>query len=56
LLATDNKRFVVITLVLLVFSYIAAVAIPDIWFIFQFMGSTSAVCLAFVFPGSIVLR
>lgn len=56
LLATDSKRFVILTLVLLVFSYIAAVAIPDIWYIFQFMGSTSAVCLAFIFPGSIVLR
>ncbi|KAJ1426307.1 Amino acid transporter, transmembrane domain [Sesbania bispinosa] len=56
LLAKDSKRFVTLTLILLVFSYIAAIAIPDIWYIFQFMGSTSAVCLAFVFPGSIVLR
>ncbi|XP_004491062.1 amino acid transporter AVT6C-like [Cicer arietinum] len=56
LLVTDNKRFVGITLVLLVFSYTAATAIPDIWCIFQFMGSTTAVSLAFVLPGSIVLR
>ncbi|XP_058740915.1 amino acid transporter AVT6C-like [Vicia villosa] len=56
LLAMDNKRFMILTLALLVLSYIAAVAIPDIWYIFQFMGSTSAVCLSFVFPGSIVLR
>ncbi|CAK8538372.1 unnamed protein product [Lathyrus sativus] len=56
LLVTDNKRFMILTLALLVLSYIAAVAIPDIWYIFQFMGSTSAVCLSFVFPGSIVLR
>ncbi|XP_061351706.1 amino acid transporter AVT6C-like [Gastrolobium bilobum] len=56
LLATDTKRFVILTLLLLVFSYVAAIAVPDIWYIFQFMGSTSAVCLAFVFPGSIVLR
>ncbi|OIW16214.1 hypothetical protein TanjilG_18929 [Lupinus angustifolius] len=56
LLATDNKRFVILTLVLLVFSYIAAIAVPDIWYLFQFVGSTSAVCLAFIFPGSIVLR
>ncbi|XP_020237236.1 amino acid transporter AVT6C [Cajanus cajan] len=55
-LATDNKRFVILTLVLLVFSYLAAIAIPDIWYFFQFLGSSSAVCLAFIFPGSIVLR
>ncbi|KAK7276450.1 hypothetical protein RIF29_17589 [Crotalaria pallida] len=56
LLATDNKRFVIITLVLLIISYIAAIAIPDIWYFFQFLGSTSALCLAFIFPASIVLR
>ncbi|XP_028782289.1 amino acid transporter AVT6D [Neltuma alba] len=55
-LATDNKRFMAITLVLLVSSYLAAIAIPDIWFFFQFMGSTSALCLAFIFPGAIALR
>ncbi|KAE9608045.1 hypothetical protein Lal_00003703 [Lupinus albus] len=56
LLATDNKRFVILTLVLLVFCYLAAIAVPDIWYFFQFVGSTSAVCLAFIFPGMIVLR
>ncbi|XP_058787639.1 amino acid transporter AVT6D-like [Vicia villosa] len=56
LLATDNKRFVILTLVLLVFSYLAAIAIPDIWYFFQFLGSTTALCLAFIFPGTIVLR
>jgi amino acid permease len=56
LLATDNKRFVIITLLLLVFSYLAAIAIPDIWYFFQFLGSTTALCLAFIFPGTIALR
>ncbi|MED6107852.1 Amino acid transporter avt6c [Stylosanthes scabra] len=55
-LSNDNKRFVILTLVLLVFSYLAAIAIPDIWYFFQFLGSTTALCLAFVFPGAIVLR
>ncbi|CDP10881.1 unnamed protein product [Coffea canephora] len=55
-LATDNKRFVILTLVLLGFSYVAAIAIPSIWYFFQFMGSTSVVCLAFIFPGIIALR
>ncbi|KAF7830900.1 amino acid transporter AVT6C-like [Senna tora] len=56
LLATDMKRFVSITLVLLVSSYLIAIALPDIWYFFQFLGSTTAVCLAFIFPGAIVLR
>lgn len=56
LLVNDTKRFLIITLVLLVFSYLAAIAFPNIWYIFQFLGSTSAVCLAFIFPGAIALR
>ncbi|XP_011076618.2 probable sodium-coupled neutral amino acid transporter 6 [Sesamum indicum] len=56
LLAVDTKRFVILTLVLLVLAYVLAIAIPSIWYLFQFMGSTSAVCLAFIFPGSVVLR
>lgn len=57
LLATDNnKRFVSLTLVLLAISYLAAIAIPNIWYFFQFLGSTSAVSLAFIFPGAVALR
>ncbi|KAE8689640.1 Transmembrane amino acid transporter family protein isoform 2 [Hibiscus syriacus] len=56
LLEKDNTRFMSITLILLAFSYLAAIAIPNIWYFFQFMGSTSAVCLAFIFPGAICLR
>ncbi|XP_060213006.1 amino acid transporter AVT6C-like [Lycium barbarum] len=55
-LATDTKRFVSLSLVLLAFSYVAAIFIPSIWYIFQFMGSTTGVCLAFIFPGAIALR
>ncbi|XP_065872946.1 amino acid transporter AVT6C-like [Euphorbia lathyris] len=55
-LAKDNVRFVCLTLVLLIFTYVAAIAIPNIWYFFQFVGSTSAVCLAFIFPAAIVLR
>ncbi|XP_018821886.1 amino acid transporter AVT6C [Juglans regia] len=56
LLATDNKRFVSLTLVLITISYLAAIAIPNIWYFFQFLGSTSAVSLAFIFPGAVALR
>ncbi|PIN13348.1 Amino acid transporter protein [Handroanthus impetiginosus] len=56
LLAVDNKRFVILTLVLLVVAYTLAIAIPSIWSLFQFMGSTSAVSLAFIFPGAVAVR
>ncbi|KAL5711472.1 hypothetical protein ACHQM5_021923 [Ranunculus cassubicifolius] len=56
LLSTHAIRFTCLTSFLLAFIYIAAIAIPNIWYFFQFLGSTSAVCLAFVFPGAIVLR
>ncbi|OIS98550.1 hypothetical protein A4A49_18590 [Nicotiana attenuata] len=55
-LATDTKRFMYITLILLALSYVVAIAIPSIWYIYQFMGSTSNACLAFIFPGAIALR
>ncbi|XP_010256979.1 PREDICTED: probable sodium-coupled neutral amino acid transporter 6 isoform X2 [Nelumbo nucifera] len=56
ILASDNNRFWALTCGLLGLIYIAAIAIPNIWYFFQFMGSTTAVCLAFIFPGAIVLR
>ncbi|XP_015074470.1 amino acid transporter AVT6C-like [Solanum pennellii] len=55
-LATDTKRFVCLSLVLLAFSYLAAIFIPSIWYIFQFTGTTTGVCIAFIFPGAIALR
>lgn len=56
LLARDTTRFVSITCVLLAFIYFVAIAVPNIWYFFQFMGSTTVACIAFVFPGAIVLR
>ncbi|KAL8552279.1 hypothetical protein ACS0TY_001102 [Phlomoides rotata] len=55
-LAAANTRFVLLSLALLVVAYTLAISIPSIWYLFQFMGSTSAVCLAFIFPGAIALR
>uniref|UniRef100_A0A7N0UFE6 Amino acid transporter transmembrane domain-containing protein n=1 Tax=Kalanchoe fedtschenkoi TaxID=63787 RepID=A0A7N0UFE6_KALFE len=55
-LVKDDCRFISLTFALLALSYLASIAIPDIWYFFQFVGSTSAVCLAFIFPGAIVLR
>ncbi|RZC63178.1 hypothetical protein C5167_024951 [Papaver somniferum] len=55
-LSSHNIRFVPLTCILLIFVYIAAIAIPNIWFFFQFLGSTTSLCVAFIFPGAIVLR
>ncbi|XP_020575325.1 probable sodium-coupled neutral amino acid transporter 6 [Phalaenopsis equestris] len=56
LLVADTSRFLCLTALLLVFIYLAAMVIPNIWVVFQFAGSTTAVCLSLIFPGAIVLR
>ncbi|KAI7744930.1 hypothetical protein M8C21_016829 [Ambrosia artemisiifolia] len=56
LLVKDTKRFLSLTFILLATAYLIAIAIPNIWYFFQFMGSTSAVCIAFIFPGALALR
>ncbi|KAI3864478.1 hypothetical protein MKW92_012756 [Papaver armeniacum] len=55
-LSTHPARFVSITCFLLLIVYVAAVVIPNIWYFFQFIGSTTSLCLAFIFPCAIVLR
>ncbi|KAL2896096.1 Amino acid transporter AVT6C [Bienertia sinuspersici] len=55
-LANDNFRFISLTLVLLALTYFAAIAIPDIWTFFQYVGSTTIVSIAFIFPAAITLR
>ncbi|WCJ18892.1 Transmembrane amino acid transporter family protein [Euphorbia peplus] len=56
MLALDTRRFLCLTCGLLSLSYLAAVAVPNIWYFFQLIGSTSVACNAFIFPGSIILR
>ncbi|KAF8102034.1 hypothetical protein N665_0201s0324 [Sinapis alba] len=55
-LAKDNKRFIGLTLGLLICGFLSAIAVPDVWYFFQFMGSTTTVSIAFIFPAAIVLR
>ncbi|KAG8078337.1 hypothetical protein GUJ93_ZPchr0007g3813 [Zizania palustris] len=55
-LATDKRRFVTLTAVLMAVLYALAIAIPSIWTLFQYSGSTFAVCISLIFPGAIVLR
>ncbi|KAH7444673.1 hypothetical protein KP509_02G087600 [Ceratopteris richardii] len=52
----DNSHFFLVTCSLLTAAFLGALSVPDVWTIFQCIGSTSAVCLCFVFPGSLVLR
>lgn len=55
-LASDNFRFVSLTSVILILSYLAAIVIPDIWIFFQYVGSTFVVLIVFIFPAAITLR
>eukprot|EP00250_Pteridium_aquilinum_P013976 c21699_g2_i1 orf=985-2325(+) len=55
-LSLDTRRFFTLTFCLIAAAFLGASFVPDIWDAFQFTGSTSAVCLGFVFPGSLVLR
>ncbi|KAH9619879.1 hypothetical protein KSS87_002133 [Heliosperma pusillum] len=55
-LVSDNKRFALITTVLICLIFIGATFIPSIWDAFQFTGATAAVCLGYIFPASITLR
>lgn len=55
-LSTDIARFVSLTCVILAIVYLSAIVVPDIWYFFEYVGSTTVACLAFVFPGAIVLR
>ncbi|KAL8154307.1 hypothetical protein V2J09_012067 [Rumex salicifolius] len=51
-----TPTFVGLTCALLALAYVIAIVIPDIWYCFQVLGSTTVVCITFVFPGSIILR
>uniref|UniRef100_A0A0D6QTA5 Amino acid transporter transmembrane domain-containing protein n=1 Tax=Araucaria cunninghamii TaxID=56994 RepID=A0A0D6QTA5_ARACU len=55
-LALDSKRFAFITTGLLSFVFLGATFIPSIWDAFQVTGATVAVCIGFIFPGSVALR
>ncbi|CAL4960693.1 unnamed protein product [Urochloa decumbens] len=55
-LAADTRRFVTLTAVLMAVLYALAIAIPSIWTLFEYSGSTFAVTISLIFPGAIVLR
>jgi sodium-coupled neutral amino acid transporter 2 len=55
-LSSDNRRFGMMTALLLLVIFGSAIFIPSIWDAFQFTGATAAVCIAFIFPAAITLR
>ncbi|XP_074561443.1 amino acid transporter AVT6B-like isoform X1 [Curcuma longa] len=55
-LASDNRRFASITILLLAVIYLAANFVPSIWDAFQITGATAVVCIGFIFPASIILK
>jgi sodium-coupled neutral amino acid transporter 2 len=55
-LSVDTRRFTVLTAAILALTFLGASFIPDIYDAFQLTGSTSAVCIGFVFPAVLVLR
>ncbi|KAJ4973103.1 hypothetical protein NE237_006277 [Protea cynaroides] len=55
-LSHDNRRFSLITIVLISLIFLGANFIPSIWDAFQFTGATAAVCIGFIFPAAITLR
>lgn len=55
-LVSSNKRFALLTTVLMILIFLGATFIPSIWDAFQFTGATAAVCLGFIFPACITLK
>ncbi|XP_042476095.1 amino acid transporter AVT6A-like [Macadamia integrifolia] len=55
-IAYDNRRFVSITVGLMVIVFLGANFVPNIWDAFQFTGATAAVSIGFIFPAAIALR
>ncbi|KAL4181695.1 hypothetical protein AMTRI_Chr12g238660 [Amborella trichopoda] len=55
-IASDERRFFVVTVGSMAFIFIGANFIPSIWDAFQFTGATAATCIGFIFPAAITIR
>ncbi|KAL9243751.1 hypothetical protein vseg_017602 [Gypsophila vaccaria] len=55
-LESDDQRFAITTLGLLLVILLGATSISSIWVAFQFIGATVGALILFIFPASIVLR
>ncbi|XP_076959942.1 amino acid transporter AVT6A-like isoform X2 [Bidens hawaiensis] len=55
-IAFDNRRFFMVTGLLLGFVFLGANFVPSIWDAFQFTGATATVSVGFIFPAAVALR
>lgn len=55
-LSSNNKRFVLVTVILISLIFTGANFIPNIWVAFQLTGATAAACIGFIFPAAIFLK
>ncbi|RDX62934.1 Amino acid transporter AVT6A, partial [Mucuna pruriens] len=55
-LAYDNRRFYLVSTILMAFVFVGANFVPSIWDAFQFIGATAAVSAGYIFPAAIALR
>ncbi|KAL4185649.1 hypothetical protein AMTRI_Chr10g231770 [Amborella trichopoda] len=55
-LVLDNKRFTILTVVLIALIFIGATFIPSIWDVFQFGGATTGLSIALIFPAAVALK
>ncbi|XP_078431581.1 amino acid transporter AVT6A-like [Wolffia australiana] len=53
---SNNRRFILITLILVSLIFVGANFIPNIWVAFQLTGATAAACVGFIFPAAISLK
>lgn len=55
-IAFDNRRFYLLTIVLMGLIFLGANCVPSIWDAFQFTGATAATSVGYIFPAAIALR
>ncbi|KAJ0547223.1 putative amino acid transporter, transmembrane domain-containing protein [Helianthus annuus] len=55
-IAFDNRRFFLVTALLMSFVFLGANFVPSIWDAFQFTGATATVSVGFIFPAAVALR
>lgn len=55
-LSTNNLRFALISMGLIIIVLLGAIVIPNIWVVFQFVGTTASFLIAFIFPAFITLK
>nr|XP_043636557.1 amino acid transporter AVT6A-like [Erigeron canadensis] len=55
-IAFDNRRFLMVTALLMSIIFLGANFVPSIWDAFQFTGATATISVGFIFPAAVALR